>query len=121
MLEKTFSQQRYVLESLTQWRCFDFNGADAEVKILTKRSVSNHLRRVAICRRDETKIDVYFRFIAEPAQFSLLEHAQQLGLKVDGHLRDLVEEQGATGRRFDQTAFVTIRSSERAPLIAEQF
>src|SRR5213596_1087357 len=50
----------------------------------------------------------------------LLEHAQQLHLRRGGHLADLVQEEGATARRREQTLLVAHGARERALDVSEQ-
>ncbi len=52
--------------------------------------------------------------------FAFLEHPQQLGLQVRRHLADLVEQQRAALRHFEQAFLVQRGAGERAFLVAEQ-
>src|ERR1051325_1088127 len=51
---------------------------------------------------------------------ALLQHSKELRLQVRRHLANLVEEQRAALRHFEQTLFVERRAGERALLVAEQ-
>ena len=57
---------------------------------------------------------------AEPLILAFLQKAQQLRLRRQAHLADLVEEQHATRRHLDLSGFRLLRAGERAALVAEQ-
>ena len=60
-------------------------------------------------------------FAADPADDAVLDHPQELGLKRQGHLGKLIEEQGATVGRLQQAGLVTIGTSKGALPVAELF
>ena len=57
---------------------------------------------------------------AEPLELALLQDAQELRLRRQAHLADLVEEQHAAGRQLDLARLGLLRARERAALVAEQ-
>jgi hypothetical protein len=58
---------------------------------------------------------------ADPHHLALFQHPQQAGLQAEGHLADLVEEQGAAVGRLEQPGVAAAaRAGERAFLVAEQ-
>lgn len=58
---------------------------------------------------------------AEAQDFPLLQHPQQPGLQGQRHVADLVEKQGATVRRFEETRLAAATSvSEGSLLVAEE-
>ena len=57
---------------------------------------------------------------AEPLELALLQHAQELRLRGQAHLADLVEEQHAARRQLDLPGLGLLRAGERAALVAEQ-
>ena len=58
---------------------------------------------------------------AEPLEAALLEHAQQLGLRDQRHVADLVEEQRAVVGQLEASRLAIVRAGERAFLVAEDF
>src|SRR6267143_1728733 len=50
----------------------------------------------------------------------VLEHSQKLHLHGERDLADLVEQQGAPARRFDESFLLPVRAGERAPDVAQQ-
>src|SRR5262245_50574671 len=57
---------------------------------------------------------------AEPIDLSLLQHAQQLWLKLDRQLADFVEKDGAAMRELEAAWLRRVRAGERAALAAEE-
>ena len=57
---------------------------------------------------------------AEPLELALLQHAQELRLRRQAHLADLVEEQHAAGGQLDLARLGLLRAGERAALVAEE-
>ena len=57
---------------------------------------------------------------AEPLELALLQHAQQLDLRGQLHVADLVEEQRAALRELEPALLAILRAGERALLVAEQ-
>src|SRR5690606_18141523 len=55
-----------------------------------------------------------------PANLAFLQHPQKASLRLQGQLADLIEKQGATVRRFDQTVTGGDRAGEGAFFVAEQ-
>ena len=66
--------------------------------------------------RKFTSIDVV---AAEPLEAALLEHAQQLGLRDERQVADLVEEQRAVVGELEAARLAIVRAGERAFLVAE--
>ena len=57
---------------------------------------------------------------ADALELALLEHAQQLGLGLEGHLADLVEEERAAVGQLEAADASVDGAGERALLVAEQ-
>ena len=57
---------------------------------------------VAVGRRDDAHVDLDRRRPADALELLLLEHAQQLGLEVEPHLGDFVEQQRAAVRALER-------------------
>ena len=57
---------------------------------------------------------------AEPLELVLLQHAQDLGLRVRAHVADLVEEQRAAVGLLEAADALLVGAGERALLVAEE-
>jgi hypothetical protein len=57
---------------------------------------------------------------AEPLEFAFLQNAQELGLRRQTHLADLVEKEHAARRELHLSRLCLMRAGERAALVAKQ-
>ena len=99
--------------------------AEGEGIEAVKESSRRRPRRIASSGRRllaaiETEIGLGDLRAAQRAEFALLQHAQESGLQIDRHLRDLVEEKRAFRRRVKHAGKILARAGERALLIAEE-
>ena len=78
---------------------------------------SLRFRCVAVMTRTSTWIGVVR---PEGLEDAVLEHAEELHLRGDGHLRDLVEEERAAVRGLESAVALLGGAGERALLVAEE-
>jgi hypothetical protein len=76
---------------------------------------------MAIGRRHQACIDSPGNVLPDPPQLSFLDHAQDLRLCPRRELADLVEEQRAAMRLFEDTGAIGDGARERAARMPEQF
>src|SRR5262249_53723836 len=86
----------------------------------TKALLFDHLRETNVGGGDEPGVGPHRARAAEPLEFPLLEHAQQLGLNLERRLTDLVEKDRSVVRRLESSSPLTDGSGERALLVSEQ-
>ena len=92
----------------------DRHDAQPVIQILAQRAAAHRFVGIAVGGGDEARVDHRVRrFTADPAHDPILDDAQQLGLNRCRHLDQLVEEQRAAMRRFEQSGFVADRAGER--------
>ena len=72
-------------------------------------------------RGNDPDIDLVGLHAAQGAHLALLQYPQELGLQGQGHVADLVKEQGAAVGRVEQAGAITVGAAESALAIAEQF
>src|SRR5205085_732938 len=75
---------------------------------------------VAVRGRDDAHVQINLPVRADAPDLPLLQGAQQLDLEELNRLRDLVEEDGAAARLFEQTHAVAVGACEGALDVAEQ-
>ena len=73
---------------------------------------------VAEIRRKSTCTE---RLSAQALESTILEHAQELGLRDERQVADFVEEERATVGQLDASRLAIVRAGERAFLVAEDF
>ena len=77
-------------------------------------------QKIAIGSRHHPHIQLDRRRAAHAHHLPLLQHAQQLGLKLDRHFADLIQKQRTALRHFDAAFLLLVRACECAFLVAEQ-
>ena len=82
--------------AFTQRRHVDRKDTEAEEQILAEQPVTHSLRQVGVRRRDHPDVDRDRLARTDHRDFLALQYSKQLGLLIERHLTDLVQEQGAT-------------------------
>ncbi len=77
--------------------------------------------QVAVGGGDDADVGLGRVLGAQPHELALLQHPQQLGLHGEGHLADLVQQQGAAVGQFELALAGLHRAGEGAALVAEEF
>src|SRR3546814_6652049 len=75
---------------------------------------------VAVRRGDDAYVGADRRAPADGGVLALLQHAQQAGLRLQRHVADLVEKQGAAGGLLEAAGGAHRGAGEGALLVAEQ-
>src|SRR5215831_1259928 len=70
-------------------------------------------------RCQDASLERSLLFGAEGPEAPVLEHAQELRLKVDGHFGDLVEQHGSAAGELELAARASLGAGERAALVSE--
>src|SRR5262245_30611682 len=113
-------EQRDVLASFTERRQVELHHLQAVKEVLAEGAATDARSQIDVGRGDQTKVGPHESRAAEPPELALLEHAQQLGLRVERQVADLVEkERGAVGLLEDAGA-LGVRARERAALVTEE-
>ena len=100
-------EQRNVARPLAQRRQPDGDDVDAEVEVLAEAPRLDLVLELAVGRRDHAHVDLDRLGAADAADLALLQDAQQLRLHLAGDVADLVEEDGAALRLFEDAALAT--------------
>src|SRR5690606_3422920 len=78
------------------------------------------LGEVAVGGGDDADIDLEAARRADAGEAPLLEDAQELGLHVQRHLADLIEEKRAALGRLEEARLLLVGAGEGASLVAEE-
>ena len=100
-VEEVLHQQRDVLAPVTQ--SWQMQGEDVEpvVQVLAECSPLDLLGQVTRGGGHHADVDLGVLAVAQAADFSLLQHAQQLDLQVERQFSDLVEKEGSARGLFE--------------------
>ena len=113
-------ERGHVLRALTERWQIDLNDAQSVVEIFAKGAVVDHLTKVAVRRGDHPDVDRDHACAADALHLARFEHAQELGLKAEGELADLVEKERATIRYFEAALLTVGGAGERAAFVPKQ-
>lgn len=113
-------QARDVFEAGAQWWHVNLDDSESVVEVGPEQAAPDLVEEVLVARRDDTHVEVFGALGAEAGDLAGLEEAQQLGLKLERQIANLVEEQSAPVRHGKGTFFVLDRTREGALYVAEQ-
>src|SRR5581483_12074324 len=88
--------------------------------ILAEASGGDLGLEVAVRRRDDPDVDGDRLRPADPLELPILEHAEQLRLRLEGQLADLVEEERAAVGQLEAADAPRVGPREGALLVPEQ-
>ena len=120
LIDEAPHEQGDVLGPIAQRRHFDRKDVETVVQVLPERVLGDALFQVAVCRRNDPDVDAHGLRAAEPLNLPLLEHAQQLDLRVGRQVADLVEKDRRMIRQFEPPDLPRQRAGKGALLPAEQ-
>ena len=90
-------------------------------QILAERVLVDLLFEVLVGRGDDADVDLDHLVAAQPLELLLLQHAQHLGLRLEAHVADFVEEDRALVGLLELADLPIGGAGERALLVTEQF
>src|SRR5438552_3380619 len=105
-------QERNVFDALAKRRQFDRENVEPVVEILAELALFDRLLEVAIARGDHTNVDRYLGSATQAPQPLLFQYSQQLGLQLDLHLGDFVEQQGSAVGKLEASFAPPVRSGK---------
>ena len=120
LLEEVVGQQQDVGLALAQRRHEDREHVQPVVEILAELAGGDRLLEILVGGGDQADVGADGLGAAQPLELALLQHAQQLDLRREVQLADLVEEQRAAVGQLEAPLLGGVRAGERALLVAEQ-
>ena len=93
---------------------------EAEEKVFAEPSRSYLLAQIDVGGGDDPHVDTPGMAVAQPLEFTLLQHAQQLSLRHGAERCDLVEEERPAVGAFEAAGPALHRAGVRASLDAEE-
>ena len=113
-------QRRDVLAPIAQRRHVNRNDVEAVEQILAERALRDFFFEVLVGRGDHADVDLDDPVAAEPFELLLLKDAQHLGLRLQAHVADFVEEDRALVGLLELADLPIGGAGERALLVAEE-
>jgi hypothetical protein len=118
-LDEVVRQKRDVIAALPQRRQVDGDHVDAVEEVLAEFAVLHRRGEIELGRHEHAHVEPDGLLPAEALERALLQDAQQLHLRLDRHVVDVVEEQDTPVGPFEPPLFQRARVRERALLVAE--
>src|SRR5206468_244494 len=112
-------ERRDVLAARAERRERDLDDREAVVEVLAERAFVHASRERTVRRREDAHVDRLLKVTSEAANGARLDRAQELRLDVERQLADLVEEDRAAVRLFEDASTIHLRAAERAAHVAE--
>src|SRR5690606_21334783 len=109
-----------VAATLAQRRDAQREHVEAVIQVGAEPALRDLRREIAVRRRDDANVHLQRRVGADALDLAFLQRAQELGLRAERQLADLVEEQRAAIGELELTGTVRDRTGERAAHVAEQ-
>ncbi len=118
--EEVGHQDGYVLAALPQRRQVDTDDVEAVEQVLAEAPLADQFLQVLVGGGDDAHIDLGGGDPADPVEGPVGQDPQQPGLKLGGHVADLVEEQGAAVGLLEASLASRLGPGEGPALVAEQ-
>src|SRR5215813_1892126 len=113
-------QSRNILPALPQRRDLDRKYFQTIVKVLAKRALFYHRGQISMRGCDQSHVNLVRTVAAEPLEFLLLQDAQQLGLKFQRYIANLVKKERAFVREFKPPRFLRDGACKGTFLVPEK-
>src|SRR4029079_18248966 len=114
-------QERNVFGPLAQGRNLDRHHIETEEQVFSKFIPLHFLRQLLIRRGDETRANFFHLHATDRPHLAFFQHAQQLGLKRQRQIADLIKKQGPAGPPLDETELVANCTGDCTAHMPEQF
>ena len=121
LLDEVVHQQRNVFAAFAQRRQLDTKHVEPIEKIWAEVTVFDQRLQVFVRRGDTAEIHIDLLVAADAHDLALLQNAQQVGLRLQADVADLVEEYRSAVGNLELALLAILRARERAFFVAEQF
>src|SRR5579859_1421127 len=96
------------------------DNVQAEEQILTETAAQHFVAKILIRGRNDAHIHLDRNSAADALEFTLLQHTQQLLLRAQGHLANLIQEDRSLVGCLKAALVLSQRAGEASLLVAEQ-
>src|SRR5438874_5492238 len=117
--EEVLDEDRHVLHPLAERGQHDRDDVQPVVEILAEAAAPHLALEVLVGRRDDADVHPDGAVAADALELALLQHAQDLGLRLEAHVADLVEQEGPAVGDLE-LAFARRRRAGEGPLLVAE-
>ena len=110
-----------VLAAVAQRRQFDAEDVEPVKKVGAELAFLDQFFEVLVGGGDAAEVHVDDLVAANAGDFALLQHPQQIGLRLEGDVADLIEENRSAFGDFELAFLAVLRAGERAFFVTEEF
>ena len=118
--QEVLGQGRDVVHPLAQRRQAQRHDVEPIEQILAEQPLAHHQPQIAMAGGNDTDVGADRVVTADRHELALLQDAQQPGLRLERHVADLIEEQGAALGLLEPAHAARVGAGERALLVPEQ-
>jgi hypothetical protein len=119
-LNEMLDQGWNVLSPVAQWWKGDGDHVDSIVEVQSEESLLNQSMKVSVRGRYETDVDPGRRARTHGAHFAFLENSEEFGLHRQGHVSQLVQEQGPLMCELEDSFAILFGAREGAANVTEE-
>jgi hypothetical protein len=120
LLEEHHRKAGQVLEPVAERRQVQGEDAQAIVEVLSESALPDGAGQIHVGRGEDTDVDLDRAVAAHRLEATLLQDPEQLRLKLDGQLADLVEQERASVGHLEAARAIAVRSREGALDVTEE-
>ena len=120
-LEEVVGEDRDVGRPIAQRRHIELHDLESEEEVAAERARAHGLLERPVGRGDDAHVGLDRRVAADALERMAFQHAEELRLRRERHLADLVEEDRPLVGRLELADHPLGRAGERALLVAEEF
>src|SRR5271166_129116 len=121
LADEVVREQRDVLAAFAQRRQFDAEDVEPVEKVGTELTLLDQFFQILVGGGDAAEVYLNDLVAAHARDFALLQHAQQVGLRLESDVADLIEKHGSTFGDFEFAFLAILRAGECAFLVSEEF
>src|ERR1019366_3444472 len=95
LFQEVLDEQRNIFTALAQRGQIHRNYVETVEQIFAEAAFANHLAKIHVGGGDDADVHLHFLSAAQVHELAILQHAQNLGLRVHAHGANFVEEERA--------------------------
>ena len=120
-LDQEFGQCHQVVDALTQGRNAKVDHIQAVIQVLAEFAVHDRLLQIQVGGGHHAHVHLHGVLAADALEFVVLQYLQQLGLKLDIHVADFVQQDGPAVGHFEHAGLLLECAGEGPPLVPKEF